>query len=91
MPFAEYKDFDDCVKKNQDKDDPKAYCAAIKAKTEENVLNVDDIAMQLFGKQYNELTDEQKEEVHRKLKLEQPKPKESFSTFMKEARTYGKI
>ena len=29
MPFAEYDDFDDCVAKNSDKDDPAAYCAAI--------------------------------------------------------------
>lgn len=30
MPFADYDDFDDCVAQNQDKDDPDAYCAAIK-------------------------------------------------------------
>lgn len=37
MPFGEYTDFDDCVAKNKDKDDPQAYCAAIqkKAETEE--------------------------------------------------------
>ena len=34
VPFAGYKDFDECVKKNQDKSDPKAYCGAIKAKAE---------------------------------------------------------
>ncbi|MDD3493064.1 MAG: hypothetical protein PHZ19_06195 [Candidatus Thermoplasmatota archaeon] len=34
-PFAGYKDFDECVSKNQDKDDPEAYCAAIKRKVEE--------------------------------------------------------
>lgn len=28
-PFADYKDFDDCVAKNSDKEDPKAYCASI--------------------------------------------------------------
>lgn len=33
-PFAGYKNFDDCVAKNQDKDDPEAYCASIKDKTE---------------------------------------------------------
>ena len=26
-PFGEYKDFDDCVKKNQDKDSPEGFCA----------------------------------------------------------------
>lgn len=30
MPFGDYEDFDDCVRKNQDKEDPEAYCAAIK-------------------------------------------------------------
>lgn len=33
-PFAGYKDFADCVAKNQDKDDPEAYCGKIKHKTE---------------------------------------------------------
>ncbi len=36
MPFAGYKDFDDCVKKNSDKEDPKAYCAQIQRKAEED-------------------------------------------------------
>lgn len=34
MPLGEYKDFDECVRKNSDKDDPKAYCGALKAKLE---------------------------------------------------------
>lgn len=34
MPFAGYKDFDTCVKKNADKKDPRAYCGAIMAKVE---------------------------------------------------------
>ena len=29
MPFADYEDFDDCVKQNQDKAEPEAYCAAL--------------------------------------------------------------
>ena len=29
MPFGPYRDFDDCVAKNQDVDDPEAYCAAL--------------------------------------------------------------
>lgn len=33
-PFAEYKNFEDCVAKNQDKEDPEAYCAEIKRKVE---------------------------------------------------------
>ena len=34
MPFADFTDFDDCVSKNQDKGDAKAYCAAIMRKAE---------------------------------------------------------
>lgn len=34
MPFAQYKDLDDCVAKNKDKKDPKAYCATIMRKVE---------------------------------------------------------
>lgn len=34
MPFANYVDFQDCVNKNQDKSDPKAYCAVIQKQAE---------------------------------------------------------
>lgn len=34
-PFADYTDFDDCVSKNSDKDDPEAYCGKIKHETED--------------------------------------------------------
>jgi len=37
MPFGEYTNFDDCVKKNQNKDDPEAYCASIKNKVEKMI------------------------------------------------------
>ncbi len=37
-PFAGYEDFADCVAKNQDKDDPEAYCASIENKTEGETL-----------------------------------------------------
>jgi hypothetical protein len=33
-PFGGYKNFSECVEKNSDKEDPQAYCGAIKAKTE---------------------------------------------------------
>jgi hypothetical protein len=33
-PFAGYKNFQDCVKKNQDKGNPEAYCGKIKMQTE---------------------------------------------------------
>ena len=29
MPFGPYRDFDDCVAKNRDKDNPQAYCGAL--------------------------------------------------------------
>jgi len=34
MPFAGYKDFSDCEKKNKDKSDPSAYCGSIMRKVE---------------------------------------------------------
>lgn len=34
-PFADYEDMDACIAANQDKEDPAAYCASIKAKTEQ--------------------------------------------------------
>jgi HK97 family phage prohead protease len=34
MPFGKYENFEDCVAQNQDKDDPEAYCAAIKKQIE---------------------------------------------------------
>ncbi len=33
-PFAGFKNFAECLEKNKDKDDPKAFCGAIKAKSE---------------------------------------------------------
>jgi hypothetical protein len=35
MPFAGYRDFADCVRQNQDKDDPNAYCAFIERQAKE--------------------------------------------------------
>ena len=35
MPFGEYENFDDCLSKNSDKDDPSAYCGYIKHQVEE--------------------------------------------------------
>lgn len=34
MPFADYANFEDCVRKNRDKKDPEAYCAVIKRQVE---------------------------------------------------------
>lgn len=34
MPFGPYKDFDDCVRKNQDKRNPEAYCGSIQDQVE---------------------------------------------------------
>lgn len=35
MPFADYKNFKDCVQKNQDKKDPEAYCAEIQRRAKQ--------------------------------------------------------
>ncbi len=40
-PFADYKDMDDCIAKNQDKEDPAAYCATIKRATETVVETIE--------------------------------------------------
>ncbi len=37
MPFAGYKNFDACVKANQDKENPEAYCGSIKARVEDKM------------------------------------------------------
>jgi len=42
MPFAEYKDFADCVAKNKGKSNPEAYCGAIKSQVEGS-QKVDDL------------------------------------------------
>lgn len=39
MPFAGYKNFADCVKKNSGKGDPKAYCATIMRAAEEEAMD----------------------------------------------------
>jgi hypothetical protein len=40
-PFAGYKDWDDCIAKNQHREDPEAYCGKIKHETEDkkNTIN----------------------------------------------------
>ena len=40
MPFGEYEDFAECVRKNSDKEDPEAYCAAIKRQIEGKMTKV---------------------------------------------------
>ena len=40
-PFADYKDFADCVAKNADKDDPEAYCGKIKHQVEDKQVGQD--------------------------------------------------
>ena len=39
MPFAGYRNFSDCVARNKDKADPKAYCATIMRKVEKTKHN----------------------------------------------------
>lgn len=40
MPFGEYEDFAECVRKNKDKADPEAYCATIKQNIEGKMTKV---------------------------------------------------
>ena len=40
MPFAGYKNFKDCVRKNQDKSNPEAYCSSIMRKVEGKNIEV---------------------------------------------------
>lgn len=55
-PFAGYESFDDCVRENQDKDDPEAYCAEIQRKVEKKDYiptreeRIDDLARRLQEK-----------------------------------------
>ena len=42
MPFAGYTNFADCVKQNQDKGDPDAYCATIMRAVEGKILSEDE-------------------------------------------------
>ena len=43
MPMGPYSDFDACVRENQDKDNPEAYCGAIKAEIENSEYDRDKI------------------------------------------------
>lgn len=45
-PFAGYDDFDACVADNQDVDDPEAYCAEIKRKTESELSEREEKALE---------------------------------------------
>ena len=49
MPFGPYRDFQDCVNKNQDVDDPEAYCAWLEneLKDEANGVSSDDMKLQI--------------------------------------------
>jgi len=58
MPFADYKDFADCVAQNQEKDDPEAYCATIKRQVEGEAFRHRD-----FQRIYNEFTHYYKDTV----------------------------
>lgn len=39
MPFAGYRDFEDCKSKNRDKNDPDAYCGSIKHQVEDKAMD----------------------------------------------------
>lgn len=60
MPFGPYKDFADCVAKNQDVDDPEGYCAWLERelKDEANVVSSDDMKLQIVAVKETMFTDE---------------------------------
>lgn len=47
-PFADYKDFDDCESKNQDKGDTGAYCGEIKHRTEDKKASFESRVLAAF-------------------------------------------
>lgn len=49
MPFAGYEDFDDCVAKNQSKENPEAYCAEIQKKAEKSSAMFEVINNKLYA------------------------------------------
>lgn len=75
MPFGEYKDFADCVGKNQDKENPEGYCAIIhknitgkypnemeeKMTSAKEALKKEILSLQKKVKLYKELYDEEPE------------------------------
>lgn len=46
-PFSGYKDFEDCVKKNSDKEDANSYCGALQKKAEASSKTIE-----IDGKKY---------------------------------------
>lgn len=48
MPFANYDDFESCVRANSDKDNPEAYCATIKRQVEGQAAEFDDVDLSVL-------------------------------------------
>lgn len=67
-PFAGYADFDDCVAKNQDKQNPEAYCASIERKTEEQACPEGEYRNPETG-ECEPIKDKATKEVFRRLRL----------------------
>jgi hypothetical protein len=51
MPFANYKNWEDCTSQNKNKKSPEAYCGAIKAKVEKAEMPLYDEFMKQYGDQ----------------------------------------
>jgi len=62
-PFADYDSFADCVAKNQEKDDPEAYCASIKQQVEGETAPTDNYALEYFKLEQRKQFDRFKQEV----------------------------
>jgi hypothetical protein len=63
MPFAGYTDFEDCVAKNKDKGDPKAYCGYIKHKVEEAIQEAGVSSEKCYDWEGNEVDCQTKQKI----------------------------
>ena len=82
-PLGEYKNFAECVKKNQDKEDPDAYCGAIKAKAEakkdafktalENMKSEIETALVQFEDSEEQLNDDEDKNIGDNMSLAEVK------------------
>ena len=61
MPMGQYENFADCVRKNQDKSDPQAYCGAIQKQTENTKMSDTTKKKVMYnGKEYFVMAENQK-------------------------------
>ena len=65
MPFAQYKNFKECIEKNSDKKDPSAYCATIMHKVEGETMKINyGVAIEKYDIEENPSTKQKSLLVH---------------------------